>query len=270
MSICASAQAAKFVSARLAVAITYKQMPKKAAQTLVARRRAGVRAVGAQSTTDHLATEIRRALIRGDLAPGAEFSMADLSEELGVSHIPVREALRRLEAQGMVSLRPGRSAVVTSIDGEDVADIYHLWILLCEDVAERACKAYTDADLKASRAALEEFAALPQDSEEAFERHCDFHMSLLEPGSSSWDRLLLETLWLPMERAVRLAYSGMDNLAGSRNTRLFAYESHLPLLEAAESRDAKRLRAELRRHHESHKGLVIEAIDAAFPSPHQN
>ena len=155
---------------------------------------------------DHVDTELRRAFVAGVLPPGEEVSMAQLSAQLEVSHVPVREALRRLEAQGLVILRPGRSAIVAPLDAEETEDVYHLWILISDDVIARACIRYTDADIEAIEAALEAFTALSQDSEEAFAAHYRFHRLLLAPGASTWDLRLLDILWPVIERAARVAY----------------------------------------------------------------
>ena len=60
----------------------------------------------------------------------------ELCEQFDVSHIPVREALRRLESEGLVSLRPGRSALVASLSAEDLADIYRLRKLIEGDLID--------------------------------------------------------------------------------------------------------------------------------------
>lgn len=190
--------------------------------------------------------------------------MAELSEQLQVSHVPVREALRRWEALGLVILRPGRSALVTPIEVDEVEDVYRLWLLLCNDVLARACVHYTEQDFADIEASLDAFTALEQDSEAAFDGHQDFHARLLAPGASAWDRRLLDILWLVMERAVRVAYRGMAELAAPQDPRTRAYAEHRPLLDAARTRDAARLQRELRSHHESHMRLVIEALPVAL------
>jgi DNA-binding GntR family transcriptional regulator len=224
-----------------------------------ARRR--VRAIGTQSTVDHVDSEIRRAFLAGVLRPGEEFSMAELSAQLQVSHVPVREALRRLEAQGLVILRPGRSAVIAPLDAEGVEDVYRLWILLSNEVIVRACIRYTEADIEAIEAALDAFTALPQDSDEAFDAHYRFHRLLLAPGASTWDLRLLDILWPVIERAARLAYRTIIGQSdGGEDPRKRAHAEHRPLVTAARARDVTRLQRELRAHHEGHMRLVVACL----------
>jgi DNA-binding GntR family transcriptional regulator len=222
-----------------------------------------VRPVGTQSTVDHVDSEIRRAFVAGALRPGEKFSMAELSTQLEVSHVPVREALRRLEAQGLVILRPGHSAMVAPLDVEEIEDVYRLWILLSSDVIARACARYTDEDFAAIEAALDAFTSLPQDSEEAFDAHYSFHRRLLAPGASAWDLRLLDILWPVMERAVRLAYDATIQPHGDGDPRKRAYADHRPMLDAALARDAAKLQRELRSHHESHMRVVVARLMSA-------
>jgi len=222
------------------------------------------RAIGTRSTVDQVDDAIRRAFIAGVLRPGEEFSMAELSAQLEVSHVPVREALRRLEAQGLVTLRPGRSAIVAPLDGEELEDVYRLWILISSDVAVRACIRYGKGDIDAIETALDGFTSLAQDSQEAFDAHYRFHRLLLEPGASTWDLRLLDILWPVIERAARLAYRAIvDGSAEGDDPRERAYAEHRPLLDAARTRDVRRLQRELRSHHENHMRLVVARLTAA-------
>lgn len=222
----------------------------------------GLRRVGAQSTVEHVGVEIRRALLTGLLPPGKEFSMAELSAQLQVSHVPVREALRQMEPLGIITLRPGRSAMVSPLDPDEIEDVYRLWILICNDVVTRACVRYTEEDLAGIEEALDAFTALPQESEEAFDAHQEFHMRLLRPGASAWDLRLLDILWLVIERAVRMAYHTIAEQSETTDAREVARRDHLPLAETARARDVARLQRELRHHHESHMRLVLAALPA--------
>src|SRR3954467_8550091 len=81
---------------------------------------------GSESAGDRVTADKRRAVLSGALPPGRTFSTAELSTQLGVSHIPVREALRRLDAQGSIVLRPGRKAMVSPLDRDELRAIFRL------------------------------------------------------------------------------------------------------------------------------------------------
>jgi DNA-binding GntR family transcriptional regulator len=220
-----------------------------------------VRAVGVRSTVDHVAREIERALTAGDLAAGEEFSTAELSAQLDVSPIPVREALRRFEAQGLVTLRPGRRAIVTPIDPEQLAAVCRLWILISSDVLERACSAYTEEDFLGMEESLDEFTSYEQDSEEAFRAHHEFHLRMLRPGATEWDMRLLAILWVPIERAVRLTFGGIVELTRSEAPQKLAYDEHHALVEAARSRDWSQLQEAMREHHQGRINVLSEELE---------
>jgi len=86
--------------------------------------------VGSGSLVDQIRDSLFMAITMGALEPGARLREIPLSEHLGVSTTPVREALRRLEAEGLVEVTPRRGAVVTALDAGQVADLYDLRIIL--------------------------------------------------------------------------------------------------------------------------------------------
>ena len=99
-----------------------------------------VRSVADQnrSAVDLVTAEIRRAVLTGALPPGEQFSIRELARQLGVSHIPIREALRRLEGQGLVILTQARSAAVAPLSEADVTAIYRLRLRIEPDLAGRS------------------------------------------------------------------------------------------------------------------------------------
>lgn len=74
----------------------------------------------------HVVKELRNAIVSGALPPGTRLVEFDLAERFAVSRGPVREALRQLDSQGLVTLRPNRGAVVRSLSVEDVLEVYVL------------------------------------------------------------------------------------------------------------------------------------------------
>lgn len=85
---------------------------------------------GPRSTTDQVAHRIRSAILSGQLAPGARLKENGLSEQLGVSRIPIREALSRLEAEGLVKRAPYRGAIVVRLTAEQVTESFMLRALM--------------------------------------------------------------------------------------------------------------------------------------------
>jgi DNA-binding GntR family transcriptional regulator len=94
-------------------------------EALAVEARASYRTI--EDTVHHMVAE---AIIRGLYAPGERLAQDRIAETLGVSRIPVRAALRRLEAEGLVSFQPHRGATVRELSPKEVAEIYDLRILL--------------------------------------------------------------------------------------------------------------------------------------------
>ncbi|HZX69006.1 MAG TPA: GntR family transcriptional regulator, partial [Candidatus Elarobacter sp.] len=102
----------------------------------------------AEPRSETLVEELREAILTGRYAPGARLVQDDLAEAFGVSRIPLREALRRLEGEGLVLISPNRGAVVRTLAPKDVVDLYDLRLALESLALRRAAERY--ADLRAS------------------------------------------------------------------------------------------------------------------------
>ena len=101
----------------------------------------------AQTLAATVSQRLRRLILDGQLAPGTTLRLSPLAASLGVSVMPVREALRRLEAEGLVVLTPRRGATVAELSVEDAEETYALRTALESLCAGRAAERLTDADL---------------------------------------------------------------------------------------------------------------------------
>src|SRR5215217_912423 len=98
------------------------------------------------TTPDRIAETLREEILRGAVAPGQPLRQEELAERFGVSRLPVRDALLRLEAQGLVHVYPNRGAFVISLSVDEVREIYEMRILLEGDIIERAVPRMTADD----------------------------------------------------------------------------------------------------------------------------
>lgn len=92
-------------------------------------------------------TALRDAILSGELRPGDRLLQEPLAEQLRVSRIPLRDALRRLEAEGLVRIGPRRGAEVSSLTPADVKEIYAIRIALEPELVRDAITALTPADI---------------------------------------------------------------------------------------------------------------------------
>jgi DNA-binding GntR family transcriptional regulator len=133
---------------------------------------------------------LRQRIFKRELEPGSWIDELRIAEEYGISRTPLREALKVLAAEGLVTMKVRRGAYVTEVSANDLADVYHLLSLLESDaagvVAVKATSEQLD-ELQALHAELEA-AALPgtANTDAFFAVNERFHMRLLEIANNRW------------------------------------------------------------------------------------
>ena len=139
---------------------------------------------------EEVAELLRQRIFSRELEPGSWIDEMKIAEEYGISRTPLREALKVLAAEGLVTMKVRRGAYVTEVSQQDLADVYHLLSLLEADaagvVAERATEAQLHT-LQVLHAELEA-AALPGqvDREHFFALNERFHLQLLTIANNRW------------------------------------------------------------------------------------
>jgi DNA-binding GntR family transcriptional regulator len=221
-----------------------------------------VRSVADQnrSAVDLVTAEIRRAVLTGALPPGEQFSIRELARQLGVSHIPVREALRRLEGQGLVILTQARSAAVAPLSEADLTAIYRLRLRIEPDLAGRSAALATPAWVRDLGDALEE--SRHENPDRAWEGHYRFHELLVTPAASSWDIRVLHTLWSAAERYTLVVF---DPIVVDDDERARRYARHRRLFDRAEAGDQAGLEAELTEHLQANEHEIVHRLGAIRP-----
>ena len=185
--------------------------------------------------------ELRRMIRHGELPPGAQLAQEALATRLGVSRVPVREALRILEGEGQVTHTPHSGYSVAKLDFEDLREIKRLREILEAEAVRRSMKRFDDEDVARMAAALDEMAAAADDVGALNAAHRRFHFCVFEP--SGMPRLLrvLRQLWDSSE-----AYQSLRH--ADRRGREGSYEEHTEIFEAARDRDGSRLVKLLNKH----------------------
>ncbi|RZF06123.1 GntR family transcriptional regulator [Streptomyces albidoflavus] len=156
-----------------------------------------------RSVVEQATQVLRRAILTGALAPGAEYSLRELAGMLDISFIPIREALRTLEGEGLVVTRPGRSAVVAPLGLDDLRGIYRLRRALEPEIAARSCLLLSEAELDRLAERAAGFGAVAGVTDD--DPHV-FHLALLAPAATTWDIRVLTPLWRAGERYVRIGF----------------------------------------------------------------
>ena len=135
---------------------------------------------------EEVAELLRQRIFKRELVPGSWIDEMKLAEEYGISRTPLREALKVLAAEGLVTMKVRRGAYVTEVSEKDLTDVYHLLGLLEADaasVAARTASADERAELQTLHAELE---AAVEDPDRFFELNEQFHMRLLEIADNRW------------------------------------------------------------------------------------
>jgi DNA-binding GntR family transcriptional regulator len=190
---------------------------------------------------EEVAERLRQRIFARELEPGSWIDEIRLAQEYGISRTPMREALKVLAAEGLVTMKVRRGAYVTEVNEKDLSDVYHLLSLLEAD-------AVSELTLKVSAEQLEELQAMHRELGEAqedrtrfFSINERFHLRLLEMADNRWRMQLVSDLRkvMKLNRHQSLFKTGrvQDSLA-----------EHQLLMEAMLARDSLRASQRMREH----------------------
>jgi DNA-binding GntR family transcriptional regulator len=116
-----------------------------------------------KTMVDGITERLRRAIITGTIRPGERIRVGDLERKFGVSHIPIREALRRLQSEGFVEISPRRTTIAAGVDLSDLANIYDLRRIIEVEIGRRSVSRMTTNEVEAVQRALVSFQAVGND-----------------------------------------------------------------------------------------------------------
>lgn len=195
------------------------------------------------SKAEYVFQRLRQELRDGTIPPGAQIRQTEISTRYGVSATPVREAMRLLEADGMIDYSPHRGATVTEMPKHDLHDLYlfraeveQLLVRLAVDRADAA----TVAQLRALHEEMSDLARAGGEAALLSRKNREFHLALMRAGSAYIADQAMRPLW---EKAIPSSESLWDN-AGNVERFLNAHEAILVALESRDREEAGRLMAE--------------------------
>jgi DNA-binding GntR family transcriptional regulator len=129
---------------------------------------------------------LRQRIFNRELEPGSWIDELKLAEECGISRTPLREALKVLAAEGLVTMKVRRGAYVTEVNEKDLTDVYHLLSLLESDAAGVVATRASTAELSELEGIHAELEAAIANREKFFAINERFHMRLLEIADNRW------------------------------------------------------------------------------------
>lgn len=212
-----------------------------------------------QTVADKVAADLHGAILRGEFPGGSQLKVQDLADRYGASAMPIREALRRLTALGLVQILPHRGARVLELSLEDMRDTMSVRLALEPLAAELAAAKLTSEDVATAATALARLEAdiAAKDRASARRHHRTFHMTLYQAAGSAWLLRLIEPLWQNADR-YRFAYplSDADQIDSNHEHRL--------ILGACIAGDVAGARLTMREHLELSaarvEALLLEAL----------
>lgn len=213
----------------------------------------GPRKIVRPTTVELVTTEIRQRILSGDLAPGEVLRQEALADELGVSRVPIREAITRLTSEGLLTNVPHKGAYVAELSIDEVRETFDIRLRLEPWIFSEAIARITEAEIaKAER--------LVMDMDQA--------------GSGLWGQLnwrFHETLYLPAQRDITLQ---LLRVLHDRSDRYFrfqvvqvpireqSHEEHMGLIAACRKRDAKLGAKLLEQHVKTAAQQIITVVEA--------
>jgi DNA-binding GntR family transcriptional regulator len=193
------------------------------------------------------------AIVRGELRPGERLPIEELADVLDMSPMPIREALRRLDAVGLVENVPHRGARVTELSLEDLRDVYEARLALEPLAVQHAAERFDRDDAERGQEALAALNKLGDHATAAtWAAHTAFHFSLYEPARSAWLVRLIRPLWESSER-YRLA-------APTRRKLSMRRDEHERILRACVDHQPAVARAELHNHLSRTANMVARSM----------
>ena len=208
------------------------------------------RTISHPSLKDTAAAYLREQILTGKLRPGTKVDQDEVSVALGMSRVPVREALIELAQESLIDAVPRRGAYVAVLDRTDVIDHYRIFGLIAGLAGSRAATALTDDQLAELRRINESFVAATEPEDKAFWNH-EFHKMINQAGGS---RRLASVLRL-LSRSLPVKYFEFVPQWAEISAR-----HHERILSALEARDAHEAQRMLEHHVAESGDLAVDIL----------
>jgi len=213
--------------------------------------------VEASSVADRVYTALRERILAGDIPHRARLHQEQLSEQLGVSRTPLREALGRLAADGLVELLPQRGARVADISSEDMEAAYAARLALEPAAAGLAAKRRPAAAIAEMRQAVADHRRAADDVDAAFAASRAFHLAVVRGAENTFLLRFAEMLWV--RRIGLRVYEEQREPPALSTADVDWHERIADAIEAGDARAAERL---MRRHIAEAMDLLLRHLSA--------
>jgi DNA-binding GntR family transcriptional regulator len=189
---------------------------------------------------------IREAIVSGEFEQGTRLNQDELAKRLGVSRAPIRDALNRLEAEGLVQTQSRAGGVVVAdVTEQQVVDIYELRAILDAACVRLACERMSDAELKRLQEIVDETVRVTEaiDLPAIVQTHAEFHHLIYAASGNTELTRVARNLW---DRSYRFRVMALRDLGNARR----GLAQHQAILAALQDRDPSRAAAAAETHNQ--------------------
>lgn len=195
---------------------------------------------------------LRRAIARGTLKSGSPLLQDELAERFKVSRVPIRDALKALEADGLITFLANRTAIVTVLNAEDIEEIFNIRRMLECDLMRRATMLATSVDQRAVQRALSLLDAATSGTQFA-KLDREFHAAMYQPAKQPRQQVIVDKLG---QQLARFYGSTLDFSSYHQDCQ----GSHHEMADAFLHRDADRASICLDRHLNFAKQKILALV----------
>jgi DNA-binding GntR family transcriptional regulator len=197
--------------------------------------------LAARALYEQVAEQLRGRIVAHMLPPGSWIDEQAIAAEYGISRTPLREALKVLAGEGLVTMKLRRGAYVTEVSSRDLDEVFHLLALLESDAARVVARSATPAQLAELLVLHEQLEASVADRDRFFAANERFHMRLLEIADNRWRIQLVADLRKVMKLNRHHSLFKQGRLEAS-------LKEHRQLMAALKARNADRAQALMQQH----------------------
>jgi len=215
----------------------------------------GSMTIGSQhlALRDQVLVELRHRIVNGDYPPGQRLTEDRLAADFGVSRNPVREALRIVQAEGLVTMAPRRGAVVSTPDASTIADLFAVRTSLETVAARLAAERATPGDVSDLRTLLEaaQRATERADFSRVAELNNELHLRVIAISGNPWLSSISSSMYLHVNWVFR---------PGAAHRAPHSWAEHIRLVDAIEAGDPKEAEAAASAHVAAAAAAALENL----------
>lgn len=214
-----------------------------------------------KSLSNQVYERLHREILEGKLLPGTRIKQEELTGRLGVSRTPIREAIQRLEAEGLIYLVRRSTAVVSTIARRQVEEIFQLRTLLEGYAAEKAAESLDERAINKLRELIREMDEhhSAKDVQKLLLKNEEFHRTICSRAGNATLLGMLEQIWRDIRR---LRFNYLSTPEGHRHST----REHKALVDALERRDKELIYKIVREHANRTMVGILGTLEAQEPS----